>query len=365
MSALVSPSNRKRGDTRCLALSFAASLLLHAAAWLAFILMPRPPAVHVFLLAETGEEAVEMEIGSLRDSRPSMASAPSPPPERRFAEERPEPPVDPRETPELREEPTPLEKTETAAQEKTDFEQKEERVRPTRETRREVDIPEIRELAPPELAVTEEGFERPGELEEIRFEEYMSRQSVDAEAPPPPDTAAALAATPLEVPEPVEEKPQETPEAARPLARRRTPTRREQREAPETERAPQAEQEPVVDSIPEALAASQESQASETSRVGAARSVRGVRQKARPQGAFQLIYPHEARLRGESGSVLVAALIGADGRCQSARVERSSGYAVLDNAALDTVRRAPFRPAMLDGIPAGTEERFEIIFELH
>jgi protein TonB len=54
-------------------------------------------------------------------------------------------------------------------------------------------------------------------------------------------------------------------------------------------------------------------------------------------------YPPLARRRGVVGSVDVAFETGLDGALRSATVRRSSGSALLDEAALDAVRRAaPF-----------------------
>lgn len=106
------------------------------------------------------------------------------------------------------------------------------------------------------------------------------------------------------------------------------------------------------------------SPASAELREGAAPGTRGIRRRARQSEGFDLVYPYESRLRGESGTVLIAAAIAADGSCLSARIERGSGSLRLDSAALDAVLRGRFEPATLNGRPVGSEERFEIAFEL-
>ena len=50
-------------------------------------------------------------------------------------------------------------------------------------------------------------------------------------------------------------------------------------------------------------------------------------------------YPHLARLRGWEGRVLLAFDIETDGRLENIRVAQSSGFAVLDDAALGALRR--------------------------
>lgn len=59
----------------------------------------------------------------------------------------------------------------------------------------------------------------------------------------------------------------------------------------------------------------------------------------------RLDYPTLARRRGWSGKVDVAFLIAPDGNVSDVRVETSSGFPVLDDQALEAVRRAaPFTP---------------------
>ena len=91
---------------------------------------------------------------------------------------------------------------------------------------------------------------------------------------------------------------------------------------------------------------------------------RGVRLQAAPHGEFAIRYPERSRRRGESGTALVEAIIGADGRCLEASVARSSGHPALDAAALAAVRGARFSPAREDGAPIIARDRFEIVFEL-
>jgi periplasmic protein TonB len=58
-----------------------------------------------------------------------------------------------------------------------------------------------------------------------------------------------------------------------------------------------------------------------------------------------LQYPMLARRKGWSGKVEVAFLIKPDGNISELRIQASSGYSVLDEQALDAIRRsAPFTP---------------------
>jgi protein TonB len=60
-------------------------------------------------------------------------------------------------------------------------------------------------------------------------------------------------------------------------------------------------------------------------------------------------YPDSARREGAEGVVLVKALVQADGAIGAVEVERSSGHAALDRAAIQAVREWRFRPAERSG----------------
>jgi protein TonB len=56
-------------------------------------------------------------------------------------------------------------------------------------------------------------------------------------------------------------------------------------------------------------------------------------------------YPEKARLRKQEGTVLLDVRISTDGTSEDVRVLSSSGYALLDRAALEAVRQWRFVPA--------------------
>lgn len=56
-------------------------------------------------------------------------------------------------------------------------------------------------------------------------------------------------------------------------------------------------------------------------------------------------YPAAARRRGQEGRVLVRAEVLADGRCARVELRQGSGHELLDQAALDAVRKWRFVPA--------------------
>lgn len=75
-------------------------------------------------------------------------------------------------------------------------------------------------------------------------------------------------------------------------------------------------------------------------------------------------YPPVAVARRWQGEVVVRVWIGADGRVQRAEVDRSSGFAVLDEAALKAVRQWRARAAREQGQAVETVELQPIVFRL-
>ncbi len=75
-------------------------------------------------------------------------------------------------------------------------------------------------------------------------------------------------------------------------------------------------------------------------------------------------YPSEARRRGWEGTVLLSVEILENGRPERITVKQSSGYAVLDEAALGAVRRWTFIPAQRNGQPIRSQAEVPIVFSL-
>lgn len=75
-------------------------------------------------------------------------------------------------------------------------------------------------------------------------------------------------------------------------------------------------------------------------------------------------YPFEARRRGWEGTVLLSVEILENGRPERITVKQSSGYTVLDEAALGAVRRWTFIPAQRDGQPIRSQAEVPIVFSL-
>lgn len=61
-------------------------------------------------------------------------------------------------------------------------------------------------------------------------------------------------------------------------------------------------------------------------------------------------YPRRAARMGESGTVTLALLVGADGRVTGSRIQSSSGSPELDKAAIQALSMCRFKPATTGGV---------------
>lgn len=73
-------------------------------------------------------------------------------------------------------------------------------------------------------------------------------------------------------------------------------------------------------------------------------------------------YPTEARARRWEGIVQLLLSVDASGTVKSAQLLRSSGYVVLDRAALETARQWRFIPARLHGLPVASRVEVPVRF---
>ena len=73
-------------------------------------------------------------------------------------------------------------------------------------------------------------------------------------------------------------------------------------------------------------------------------------------------FPALARQNGWYGTVLLKLWIDEEGRVTEVRVEKSSGYGVLDAAAVNAVKRWRGRPARHNARPVATEELLPVVF---
>lgn len=76
-------------------------------------------------------------------------------------------------------------------------------------------------------------------------------------------------------------------------------------------------------------------------------------------------YPGTSRRMGEEGTAMIRVLINEKGRAESASVQKTSGFAKLDEAARQAVMRAVFKPYIEDGKPASAYTIIPIKFQLN
>ena len=75
-------------------------------------------------------------------------------------------------------------------------------------------------------------------------------------------------------------------------------------------------------------------------------------------------YPEAARRNGEQGVVLIRVLVDAEGRPGQVSLKQSSGFPLLDAAALEAVRQWTFEPARAGGLPVASRVDLPVRFAL-
>jgi protein TonB len=75
-------------------------------------------------------------------------------------------------------------------------------------------------------------------------------------------------------------------------------------------------------------------------------------------------FPSEARRRRIEGRVVLRLAVSAMGEVSRVEVVESAGYAILDEAAIDTVRRWIFEPARRNGRPVASTVTLPVRFLL-
>ena len=166
---------------------------------------------------------------------------------------------------------------------------------------------------------------------------------IDVVAPEPDPIAAALPA--------VRPAPLERPVSVTPRARASSRHAGEIASAREPAGAG-----PAIDpaGIPDAPAAPQVAPpAAQISKGPAGTSAGGPTVSATPRYRTNPVpdYPIPSRRRREEGVVLLNVMVQADGAPAAVSINRSSGFPLLDRAALDAVRRWTFEPARAGGLP--------------
>lgn len=173
-------------------------------------------------------------------------------------------------------------------------------------------------------------------------------------APPPPQPAVAPPVPPQQVtkpPPPVSQPPPPEVAPSETAVELRLPVPPPRPPPPPLRRAVAAARSPTATPSPAAVAPPVASVPAQTE--AAARAAGGITaapfEPPRPVAGMASdrapVYPEVARLRGEQGRTVLRVSVGADGLPDSVSVAISSGYPVLDSAALSAVRDWRFVPA--------------------
>ena len=189
----------------------------------------------------------------------------------------------------------------------------------------------------------------PMEVRMVPAEQAADPQVENAEPPPPvemkpPDLAAIVEPPPDDLPPPefpiakIDIPPPEEPPppVIRPLEKKPDPKPEQPKPVQRKPPAPVAQA--PVDSQPQQAAA-----AAPAAPRTVADSQLGYLVKPNP------LYPARSRKAGEKGTVMVKVLVDGAGRPSQVLVQTSSGYPLLDDAALSAVRAAQFRPFVEGG----------------
>lgn len=75
-------------------------------------------------------------------------------------------------------------------------------------------------------------------------------------------------------------------------------------------------------------------------------------------------YPKNALRNGDTGTVMLAFLIGTDGKVADARIEKSSGFRELDRAAQAGLSLCKFKPGTVDGMPQQSWTKMQYVWSL-
>ncbi|MFL6676408.1 MAG: energy transducer TonB [Massilia sp.] len=116
---------------------------------------------------------------------------------------------------------------------------------------------------------------------------------------------------------------------------------------PQVEQPVQATTEPDPAPSPTPAPQAEPAPAAEPSNTGAMRSA----VLADANGCAKPEYPANSARNGDTGTVVLALMVGTDGKVSGSRVQKSSGHRELDKAAVNALSMCKFKPAMNGGVP--------------
>ncbi|HEY1611830.1 MAG TPA: energy transducer TonB [Paraburkholderia sp.] len=182
---------------------------------------------------------------------------------------------------------------------------------------------------------------------------------------PPPPVPARAVAPPRPTP-PAHLKP---PVAPRPAVRHESPEVARETPAPSPTPAPAPL--PLEPPAPAATAAPPAPAAPSPTATAAEATAQPSAARAAPKvvshvdcNIAQPAYPAQSLRRNESGTAVVRFVVGVDGRVESAKIQQSSGYPRLDDAALGAVRGGNCRPWKEAGVPVRVAYAQPFVFGL-
>ena len=76
------------------------------------------------------------------------------------------------------------------------------------------------------------------------------------------------------------------------------------------------------------------------------------------------VYPQRAREQGWEGTVIIEAEVLPSGQCGQVRALTSSGHTILDDAALQAIRRWQFKPASRGALPVSVWVEIPVTFRI-
>ena len=75
-------------------------------------------------------------------------------------------------------------------------------------------------------------------------------------------------------------------------------------------------------------------------------------------------YPRYSRIHGEEGRVVIRVTVSRDGKLESYKVIKSTGYPRLDKSAIKAIKKSRFAPALQGGRRVSSEKSIAFIFRL-
>ena len=76
------------------------------------------------------------------------------------------------------------------------------------------------------------------------------------------------------------------------------------------------------------------------------------------------VYPAEAKRNRQQGVALFRVVVSAAGQAESVKLIKSSGHRILDNSALDAVRKWKFHPSTIGGVKVSSTVKVPVRFRL-